>query len=523
MSLLIALPLRLPGMREWWLNPDEGTYYSIATRTDDGDFWREVIDNAHPPLYYLLLRPLGLVTDDFFWLRTVAVACGVLAVYTTWGAARELAGRGRRGALAGLGAGALVALSPAAVELSKVIRPYMLQLVLLSGSLWLLLRHLRTRSRRALGGYVVLICLALLTHYSSALAFGAFVLTVLAWGLAQRWGVGEWRSAGLAQAVPGLLLSCLYLFHLRRLMDSALADAALNGWLRYYMIRSPEDAWLAFMGFLRLLGDPWLVGPLAVLFLASLALSAGGDDRRPLILGTSGLAVAVAGSWAGLYPLGPTRHAVWVVPFVVPVLGWLAAEVASFPRRQMLLALSAVGVVLLTGDDLGRRIGGPRAPGAAPERVLRSADVAIMRDVLDPQEGPSLVVMGRQTFYLLLPLYARERDRANFAADSSVFHFRIGDRDVVAASGWDLRALPGVDGDASYLLDALQTADSAFGEVDLQRDSVALLLAGGWALPVVSELSAMSSTDPLILGAREVPGLVALLLDVGAYRRASAR
>ena len=67
--LVVAVALRLPGLGEWWLNPDEGIYYSILTRLQFTDFIAEVAENAHPPLYYLLLRGLRILTWDFVWLR----------------------------------------------------------------------------------------------------------------------------------------------------------------------------------------------------------------------------------------------------------------------------------------------------------------------------------------------------------------------------------------------------------------------------------------------------------------------
>lgn len=523
LALLIVGP-RTFRLREWWPNPDEGTYYAIATRTSG--VWEEIAVNTHPPLYYWLLRLVGLVTHDFFWFRLFSVVCGIAAVYAMWLATRELAGRGVRGAVAGLVAALIVATAPAVVELSMVIRPYAMQLALLAVSLWLLLRHLRTGSGRALRWYVATLCLALLTHYSSMMAMGAFALLAAQQGLEQRWGVGAWRRMALAHLVPGAVVLGLYLLHMRQLVGSPLVDANLGGWLSNYMVSSPGESWIALMGFLTLLGAPWLIGTLAVLFLTALGFSVATRDLRPLALGGGGLGIAVLGAAVGAYPFGPTRHSIWLIAAVVPAVGWLAGQLATLPRRQRLLATCAVATLLLAGESLGGWLGRPYIPPAVPEGVLRSADMASMQDLLDPRGRPLRIVMGRQTFYLLVPLVPSEWEDAVSAADSSFFHFPLGERDFVAGTGWNLRAVEGIGGDSSYLLDLLapvrghQGAEPGAGS---QPDSTVLVLAGGWASPVVPDLVALTGPEPLILAARQVRGLVALLLDVGAYRRAVAR
>ena len=83
---LVALGfvLRARGLSEYWLNPDEGIYYSSLTAGSFGDFWAEVLANAHPPLYYLLLRGVGLLTWDFVWLRGTSLLFGTAAIWLFW-------------------------------------------------------------------------------------------------------------------------------------------------------------------------------------------------------------------------------------------------------------------------------------------------------------------------------------------------------------------------------------------------------------------------------------------------------
>jgi len=43
--VVLALFLRLPGAMEWWLNPDERIYFSIATQPTLAGFWEGVVTN----------------------------------------------------------------------------------------------------------------------------------------------------------------------------------------------------------------------------------------------------------------------------------------------------------------------------------------------------------------------------------------------------------------------------------------------------------------------------------------------
>lgn len=517
--VLIALALRLWGLTEWWLNPDEGIYYSILTRADLAGFWTELMANAHPPLYYLLLRVLGFFTWDFIAFRFVSVLCGLAAVVGAWAVGRELGGRGIGGEVAGLLSALLVAVSPAAIGLSQVIRPYMLQLALLSGALYFLLRYQRAPSTRSLAGHVTLMVLALLTHYSSVLALGAVLCIVAYDGLSRGFDRAPWKRLAVGQVAPVVTIGLLYVLHLRRLSTSPLAGDALNGWLSFYMVDSPSTAWLGFLGYQRLLVPDWARAPAALLLLTACGAAIVRRDARPAVMGLSALAVGVAAAALHEYPFGATRHDIWLMAFTVPVLGWLGAWTVRTSRSRAVLSTGSFAAVLLVGGPLGSALGADDAPWAPSEQVLSRTNVTRMVNVLDPEAEPGLVVMSSQTFYLLLPFYPREREQAVFAQDSSMFHFPYGARQILVSSAWDLTAGADVDA-ADHLVGTLDRAAVAFPDLSIGRRENAVLLVGGWRPPLIDELHSLTGPDPAVLDAPYVPGLFAFLLDLPALRRA---
>ena len=304
--VVLGLFIRVPGTMEWWLNPDEGIYFSIVTQPTLAAFWAEVAENAHPPLYYMILRALGFLTTDFFWFRALSLAGGAAAVFALWECGREIAGKDPvRRTVTGLAAAALLVASPPAVTLSQIMRPYMLQLVLVAGALALLLRYGRVPERRTLLAYIALLVLALLTHYSSVLALGALSGVALYLMLAAEMPREARRDLALAHVVPTAVVLGLYLFHLRGLAASDTADDALRGWLSFYLV-----AWLAFVGLQTTVAGRGLGGVVTVLMIAALAAAVASRAWLPVVVAGSALLVGLVAAAVGVYPMGAIRTCV---------------------------------------------------------------------------------------------------------------------------------------------------------------------------------------------------------------------
>jgi hypothetical protein len=512
----IALALRLPWPTVWWLNPDEGIYYAAVTRTDFSGFLAEAKLTAHPPLYFLILRGVAAFTTDFGWLRSVAWVSGVAAVYVFIAIGRELGGRGNRGLVTGLLAGLLLAGSPRAIGLSEVVRPYMLLLLLLAGALLALLRYTRQPSAGRLGAYVACSSLALMLHYSAALAFGVFVSLVLLDGALSGFARPPWLRLAAAQLAPVLTLAALYAWHLRGLMRSTMADQALEGWLGSFMIHSPADLWLGFVGFHSAVVGEALAVPAALLTLIALVLAAWSRRWVPLVIGGSGIVLASAGALVHLYPLGATRHTSWLMVFVTPILAWAAVSLATAPRRLRGPSIMLLAALLVGARPLGSALDSERRPHEISERVLRADYMQAMAPVLDASGPPTLVVMSTETYQLLMPFYTVERQRAERSPDGSLLHFRWGVRDVVVVPDRDFLVLPAQIGSVNHLYTAMERANRDFG-VAWPADGRVLVLAGGWRSQGMEDLAELSRRVGYLGTTTYVPGFIAVRLDLSAY------
>ena len=176
-------------------------------------------------------------------------------------------------------------------------------------------------------------------------------------------------------------------------------------------------------------------------------------------------------------------------------------------------ALVVVAVLVAARESVGIGMGVPDSPFAAPERVLRRANLMEMVDLLDPEGAPRLVVMDLQTYYLLLPFYSTERQEAWHGPDDLFFHFRYGERDAVVVQWWLLTAGPDGAQDGSNLSFLTDRVDHSNLSLGMGSAREAQVLVGGWRSAVVDQLLALQDSG-VVTNYRLVPGLFAFLVDM---------
>jgi hypothetical protein len=520
--VLIGFVLRIRGVSEYWLNPDEGIYYSTLTRDSLGAFWTEVSANAHPPLFYLLLRGAGFVTWDFVWLRGVSVVFGTVAIWAFWLIGRELGGRGRAGIVAGLVSAGLLAVNADAIALSQVMRPYMMVLALLALALFNVLRYPADPSPRRLGLYLACTVSAILMHYSGALAFACFCVIVAYYGLTRTLEPTAWRRLAAAQLLPAAVFGGLYVRHAAAALDSALMGDALGpgGWLSQWLVRSPGDVWYSFATFQVFHLPPDFRGRAALLLLVALGVALARDRLVAVITGT-GLVAALAASVLGLYPFGPTRHDTWLIVFTLPALGWLIGHMVERGPHSSRITAGVLAVALVAGGPLERAFGPDfQLTNANDEQAIRRADLgALVTSHLDPDAGPPTILMTEQSYNLLMPLYADQREEARPSADASIFSFRYGSRTIVVANKWDWEG-------SEDVFRTLATV-SSLPDLPISSDGPVLVIAGGWGSRLFSSLGELEASGVMsdavrVLGTdptgEPIVRMMGIVLDPSAFR-----
>jgi hypothetical protein len=337
----------------------------IAGREDLRTMWAECLQNAHPPLYFLLLRASMKLGRSLLTYRLVSIAAGVAAVPLAWMAARRLAASRVSAALAAAG----MAAASSAVAVSCEVRSYALAVAFLLAALavYPALAALAPgppawKARAIFAGAM---SGALLSHYGAAFFLLAFlgaplVLAAVAPGyrraLASRLRRG-WAADLATLAAPAAILVALALTHVRGL------EVRFSHLAPYYH-EPGREAVLAFLARnlpLSLARFAPAGGPIAgrVFAAAMMAVAAGlvlaarregaalrrGLPAALLLLVLGGFAAA---SLRGLYPLGgELRQQYFLFPLVL-LTGLAALDAAvggRWPRRQAALAAAAVALV----------------------------------------------------------------------------------------------------------------------------------------------------------------------------------
>ncbi len=425
--------LRLGSIRDYWNNADEGIYYQIA-HAPSAIANSIIAANAHPPLYYYLLRAVGSVSDDFVWLRVPALVFGTLSI-----AALYRLGTRVGGSVCGIAAALVLALSPGAIELSQVARPYALQLFLLIGATGVLLRYLRSRRARLLVAYSIWMLASVLTHYSSFLVLTGFAVVLGATAIFRHFSAREWRDLAIAHAPVLLTCAVLYSFHVEPvLLDSAMRREALGSWLGEYFVAGPVELWRNFLGVFDYLAGPTLAGVGSIAFLISVGACLRGKRFALLGVCLSVVFVAASASAVSLYPFGGTRHSAYLAPFLALTIGMATAVAFSMGSRVVLGGALLLALISIARDPVSLAIGvTPRGPVEQPEFEITRAEVDTLRRSFEQlRSTPGIVFMDLCTAYTFLPLMREGAMASEWVLTADWRRLVWGARQVVVIPQW---------------------------------------------------------------------------------------
>lgn len=519
---VLAALLRFAGIGDAWLNPDEGIYYSVIAWPDLAQRRAEIAANAHPPLYYHLLWLWSRPSMAVVWLRVPAALAGVASVVAFFLLGRELA-PGGRGVATGLLAAVLLAVSPSAIVLSQVIRPYTLQVALATFALLGLVRWHRRGSRSALVSYSLCMTVALLTHYSTVFVLGAAGVPLAASLLARR-SRRAWFAVLAANALPVLALAWTYFAHVRpQLAGQALQVGAFETWLRPFIAKDPLQAWRQALGVPGyVFGDQWSAAGIVAL---AVAVGVGIARRAPIVwvAPVIGFGLAAVASLAQVYPFGPARHSVYLAPLLVLPIAWVVTEGLASRVPVRLAAVAAAALLVFGRLDLygwlssGDRDLIVRVSTLGEEKVLARSDLERAEPLLDRlKQTPGLLAMSIDTSHTLCPLWHAERAAGREVEGMRTF--RWGERQVVVHSEWSF-SLQGHDlgKGTTHLYDFVVKADRVLPELRLGKQHRLPMLFAGFTGSVMQALVAIDQErkgqPPLASGIVGLKGLGYLELD----------
>lgn len=400
---ILAVLVRMEDCSKWWLNPDEGIYYSVAIQPSLARLVAGTVAHVHPPLYYMFLWSLAHWTHDFQNLRLLSILCGSLCVPATFvlsltatnnnAATKSTYGNTATNLLLSwrhliaIACATLVALSPACITLSSVLRPYSLLLLLSLLSIIGALKGCRENSSRWILLYQITISMALLTHYSAVLVM---VLLAPCWPSRRAW----WAANRDVLIVLGLVFAINLQFVLQRPVVWNFRKKYLGN----QFINSPY-ALVRLTGELFIYNSTNYLGiSMAILWLLSIAGECIGP-RTPLnrVVITSFL-LPVLLSIAGAYPFGGSRHTHYLIPFL------LLGITSGLWKRPVFGGIFIATLALASFSPVVNQISPLATHPISEERTLPAHDLDEMQSIISGMDwNNSNLVVDEQTRFTLGP------------------------------------------------------------------------------------------------------------------------
>ena len=173
--LLLSFTIRTMGIMERSLWSDEVVVFNYISDNLLYDIKKMVIEDIHPPFYYLLQRvTLGFFGSSPLSLRLVSLISGVISVLLLFFIGKRLFGfRG------GMAASLFLALSPFNIFYSQQARMYSLLVAIALFSIFFLIKYERDE-KYSLIGFLISITLGLYTYYPFALFIASiFIYSII--------------------------------------------------------------------------------------------------------------------------------------------------------------------------------------------------------------------------------------------------------------------------------------------------------------------------------------------------------
>lgn len=310
LTTLIGFVIRVEVGRKTFISFDEWQHLFMAASARWSDLSFELATNAHPPLFFLLLRYIVKLGHVGLY-RFISVASGTGSIIVVGLIARKVIDS----PILQMVCAAAFALSADAISISVEIRSYQLTvfLTLLAFLFWLgMYQRITTR---ACIGFAVCSSLAISCHYSAVFFLGAcFIILPLA---GFRWQIVS------ALAVPCAVFAGEYFVHA--------GAQPLQGYLfDFYFGQTPDESVLAFIArnsrnFFNLF-SPIEIRSTAVFLAVSLLLCAlivwalvrQRNKAVPIVFATALVVELLAAALARKYPFGGMlRHQYIAGPFLL--------------------------------------------------------------------------------------------------------------------------------------------------------------------------------------------------------------
>jgi hypothetical protein len=362
-ALIAAIPRFVLGASQF-VEYDGYWHVFIAQQDNWHNFWEDIRDNAHPPLFFLLLKFLLHFGRSILIYRSISLVTGIISVFSVGWIARKIV----KSDLWAYTAAMAYGFALPGIIMSCEVRSYMLSafFILLSFSclLDIGIQGESSRGYKLRAGFALAAILACLSHFYAFFYVGAAGLLVLGW-----YALRKYRGEPVNGKADVVTIAPVFgvVFYLYRTHAGSMAD--IQNHLRpYYFDPKGSESILAFLfrngkNLINLFSpcpissDAATLALLTLGVIAGLALLAGflrAHDAASvraastILVTTAMLGAIVVTAVAGKYPFGgDLRQQFLLFPFLVLCAAILADRLTALMPAKGRLAVGAAAALLI--------------------------------------------------------------------------------------------------------------------------------------------------------------------------------
>lgn len=397
--VFIAIYIRVQGVSNYYYSEDESLIVNIAKAATLHDLLRFSLHEAHPPLFYVVLHYWLNISDTIGFVRSLSLLCGLALIPLYYKIGKLLNGR-----LTGLCSAVLITFSYGLIVQSYIARNYSMLSLFLSAAFYCYLLWRRNRKNSTmLAAYAFFSVLASLTHFSAIFAIfsiAAYETAILKFYKDSPEVQSRWTLANIGIAAVAITIYALWVYKGLVLGDYFASTSLFKLFLAILInpIRAteyvlPSAYFIPFLVFLWCLHNVRCNAHLRELIRLAYI---------PLALG---MLLMAANRY---YPAG-TRHGIWILPFIIPICGWIMADgILEFGRLAIknvtvLSMPAAISAVLFAGFVLYN----PQERfGERSEYQLTENNHRALLHYLETFGPKALVIAERDDAVLLVDIYS---------------------------------------------------------------------------------------------------------------------
>ena len=389
--IIISVYLRINGTGDYYYSADELLHINIAK----GDNLLQVLQfslfETHPPILYIFLHYWLMISDNIYFVRSLALVFGIALIPLYY-----LIGKKLNGKATGLCSAILIAFGHGTIIQSFVVRHYAIFLFFLSLAFYFYLKWKENPATKNLLLYFIFAILACLTHFS-----GIFAIFAIAAFETLQTRNKNWIISNLLIGIIAISMQYIWQATNSPLAFSAFKEALKpDGHFSFLDLLMTAPFYPALVAYYELPSHIWLL--LIIPAIVYLYISHK-EHRWVILLSLTGFVLGMMLLASGIYQYLTSRRNLWILPFIIPMSAIAIANIIKKLPVNIYISVAAIFALGFFSYDSQTRFSeaGDITPNAWEYNAISKNELREVSAYLSKLDKNSLIVLNRQDAFLI--------------------------------------------------------------------------------------------------------------------------